>query len=72
MQQIPLLEYNKIFMLKLNNDNSYHIEKLYELEGSCIYSTKIGNDMVFSTTVEGDPGLNQGVFNLITYKGEKE
>lgn len=51
------LERNSIRLLRLTN-NSAVDEKLYNLSGSCIYSMKLGNKYIFSTSVE--PGQPSG------------
>lgn len=53
------LERNSIRILKIGN-NSVKNEKLYDLNGSCIYSMKLGEKFFFSTTIE--PGQPTGRF----------
>jgi hypothetical protein len=61
------LENNKINIMNSQNNSSY-IEPIYDLEGSCIYSSQVGMDLLFSTTVEGTSSNRNRFFRLISYK----
>lgn len=48
-------------------DERWQSVKLIDIAGSCIYGCKVGNDFVFSTTVEPD-GRDTGILSLLKYK----
>lgn len=52
---------NSIRILKKNNENQWRSEKIQSINGPCIYGCKWKDDIVFSTSVEGD-GRNTNLF----------
>lgn len=61
------LERNSIRLLKISK-NSAVSEKLYDLNGSCIYSMQLGNKYFFSTSVEPNQPTGRLFFDLVDIK----
>ena len=65
------LENNYLCILYLDGENKGKVEKLHDLEGSCIYGTMLIRDgfkhFVFSTTVEQD-SRRHGIRYLLSWK----
>jgi hypothetical protein len=40
------------------------VSEIYNVDGSCIYGCKVGNNLVFSSTVEAD-GRNETILKLL-------
>lgn len=58
---------NSIRLLEKVGDNEWCSTKITDIAGSCIYGCKVGEDFVFSTTVEPD-GRGTGISSLLAYK----
>lgn len=58
---IRILKYNKEFL-------KWHSENIHSLDGPCIYGCKVGDDYIFSTSVEPGSGRSNKILNLLDRK----